>query len=689
MECNEEQKYEEDDDYEEEDEEDDDDEDDDDEDDNEEETTGTRTKLNGEKDKRGLSKQQKKEHKKTINEKVVKLSLNQAIELKLLIPIIDKLVLSISQLKVRSTLMLNALVIEACKTNIFPKFNNLTFWNQLLTIGTRTLKKPNLFVKNIYEKYFTTFPAPKHIEGDTQIINYARDELKTIFLNSIAFSFLDKQKYFIHDWLTKNNLETKDNVYPIQCKMNNWTCKTEPLKEAKSMITTHQKYLKKIGKEIYESVIRRKPIPSLKYLYFLLSLRENENEKCSQDNEQKVFCLVPNYTIRRHFITIDTASLIDILKHEKIIDTKCPRTNSLVWDIAFNTFKFKQNSNFSGMIETDGISCCIHYEQPKSNQQLQRMTELKKFSEFNKLMTKKKKEKKITKEELKNWEKEKLYWKNLNKRERDEEIKNIKNSCRKIGIDPGRSNIIYAVENVNGKEISYVLTRNEYYNKSGMTQRVSRVKNWEQKELKEENLDVAQHSPKTTKIEKLLNYCNAIKDNWISLWKSKTAKKRGRESFRVYRLRLKTVDNFFQSFTATNPEPPIVAYGNAKFSPSGKNEKSVPTSWMHDRCSKHFKTIATDEFRSTQYHNVCHHRLSNVNIKKEYFSKKTDQLELQTISIRGLKWCSHCQKFVNRDANAGINIRYCLITRPKIFCRKTPAENAPTSVWGIGFNQRL
>jgi hypothetical protein len=650
---------------------------------------GARTKLNGEKDKRGAGKKEREEHKKLISEKVVKMSLNQALDEKKLIPIIEILVLSVSQLKVRSTLILNVLLLEACKTNIFPDFTDQTFWNQLLTVGTRQLDKPNALVEIIYNRYFKTFPAPKPIAGDTQIINYAKDELKTVFLNSVAFGLLDKQKYFIHDWLIKNGLETKGNVQPIQCKMNNWTCQTEPLEEASSIIEIHKQYLQKIGDVIWESGIRRKPVEALKYLYFLLCLREKENEECTSGDELKMFCIVPHFKIKRHFISIDTRALVAILKHEKMISKNCEPTNKLVWEGIFSTSKYKKNGAFSGIIETDGISCSIHYEQFKSDEQLQRMKDSNAFTALEKEMKVKKKEKTITQDELNFWQSQKQYWKEIQKCERDVAVKSLKSKCRVIAIDPGRCIIIYAVETINGKEITYVLTRSEYYNKSGMTQRNSRVRGWEEKELKEENLDVAQHSPKTTKLDKLLGYCNAIKHNWVSLWKSKSAKKRARESLRVYRLRLRTVDRFFQTFTATNKEKPVVAYGNAKFSPSGKNEKSVPTSWMHQRCAKHYQTIATDEFRSTQYHSVCHHRLSNVNVRKEYFNKKTDKQKLQIVSLRGLKWCSHCQKFVNRDGNGAKNIGDCLVTRPAIFCRQTPAEKLPPPVWGTGFACRF
>jgi hypothetical protein len=652
-----------------------------------------RTKLNGEKDNRGKVSKERNEQRKTINEKVVKLSLNKALIEKKLLPVIEELVFNISQLKVRASHILNALILEACETDSFPKFSDQTFWNQLITIGAKRKKKltsPNLFIENIYNKFFKDYPIPlAPISGDTQVISYAGIELKTVFINSIKFRLLDRQKYFIYKWLVKNNLEPKDNVFPIQCAINGWNCNTEPLVEASDFILQHKELLVDLGETVSETSIGMNLNCALKYMYRLLVEQETENEIANEEERQKLFCLVPYFHIRRHFVSIDTTTLIALLKSLNLVSKNSDE--EIAWDSCFETKKFKNNASFSGMIDTDGISCCIHYHQTKSDKQLQDEAAITYFNTMEKEFKAKKKAKTISKEETECWTKMKKEFKEKIHDEREAQISALKDTCRKIGIDPGRTNIIYAVENIDGKEVSYVLTRNEYYNKSGMTQRNSRTKSWEKKELFEENLDVAKYSPKTSNIEKFLEYSNSIKRNWVALWKSKFSKKRARESLRVYRLRLKTIDKFFQSFMSgkEGEERPVIAFGNAKFSSSGKNEKSVPTCSMHKRCKNHYETVPTDEWCSTQYHHVCHHRLSNVNIRKEYFDKKLKEMKEQTISVRGLKWCSHCQHFVNRDKNAGINIRDCLIERPSIFNRSTPREELPTSVWCIGFNKRI
>lgn len=153
---------------------------------------------------------------------------------------------------------------------------------------------------------------------------------------------------------------------------------------------------------------------------------------------------------------------------------------------------------------------------------------------------------------------------------------------------------------------------------------------WE-KEIEQEELIFRRHSLKTTSEEEwrlfLLDYISVYEE----LWRVKTIKAWGRERFRVYTLKRKTLDKFFGSMRKRGEEKPVIAYGAAKFNPNSKSELSAPTTFLSKRCAKHYPTIYVDEYNTTK---VCH---------------------------RGLRWCSStkCRTLVNRDLNAALNILRC------------------------------
>jgi len=139
-----------------------------------------------------------------------------------------------------------------------------------------------------------------------------------------------------------------------------------------------------------------------------------------------------------------------------------------------------------------------------------------------------------------------------------------------------------------------------------------------------------------------------------------TAKKWGRERFRVYCLKRKTLDTFFQ--TMSGEVKPVIAYGAAKFNPNNKNELSAPTTSVNRRCAKHFPTVFVDEYNTTKVCHCCNERLCPV---------MKDARE-----VRGLRWCcsTNCRTFLNRDMNAALNILRCFKSgtcRPQSLARNS------------------
>ena len=102
-----------------------------------------------------------------------------------------------------------------------------------------------------------------------------------------------------------------------------------------------------------------------------------------------------------------------------------------------------------------------------------------------------------------------------------------------------------------------------------------------------------------------------------------------------------------------------LAYGSAKFNPTGKGEVAVPTTQMFKECSYRFPIVLVDEYLTTKIHCETNTVLQKVQVKGE------------SSCLRGLLWCQPTCKFVSRDKNAALNILRCglLKRRPSALSR--------------------
>ena len=203
------------------------------------------------------------------------------------------------------------------------------------------------------------------------------------------------------------------------------------------------------------------------------------------------------------------------------------------------------------------------------------------------------------------------------------------------------------------------MTRGEYYTSAGMKTANRKAAKWEA-DIADAEKTFRETSPKTinevTWDKFLADYISV----YSILWDAKTAKKWGRERFRVYCLKRKTLDTFFQ--TMNGEVKPVIAYGAAKFNPTSKNELSAPTTYVSKRCAKHFPIIFVDEYNTTKVCHCCDQRLCPV---------MKDGRE-----IRGLRWCRSTKRhtFLNRDMNAALNILRCFksgTNRPESLARNS------------------
>jgi hypothetical protein len=566
----------------------------------------------------------KRDEMKDSEVKVIKKSLIGVLKCKELYPIISDWVTDISKSMNRGSLVFNRFLIHYLSNNLeLPNFNQ-DFFNHCFKVGIRD--KILASIQSVWDQYFENFPIPKSKIGDFQPVTWATKTYITVFNNSLQFNFESRQKRYIRHWLEQNNLN-KDYIHSIRCAVNGWNCKTKPPHEATEFIESQRQILNPPKEGISDNWLKSNSNRNTTLRYFWVILKYLE----TIDNTKK-FNLAPIHNISSHFLTIDTDVLYYISKESGILSEESINVTEFrsKKDIYFHRiFKFKspKRYKFNYHIKTDGVSVCFEYLIPKLKVE--------------------------------------------NKEEKIQEKYE-----RMIGIDPGRSNLIFGVEKTNKGLETYRLTRNEYYCASGMTKRNRQAFKWQQ-DIRVEELIFSQVSPKTTNPEQWDSFLENYLSVYDRLWKAKTGKKWARARFRVFGLKKKVIDRFFNRMEGTIK--PLICFGSAKFKPNGKGELSAPTTSIFKACTKRFKVELIDEFRTTKTCVDCDHILSPVLI----YSKKLGKYR----EIRGLRRCSSsvCSQasYKNRDLNAALNILRCesSFPRPKTLSRELSEELPKSKPW--------
>jgi hypothetical protein len=575
----------------------------------------------------------KGKQKKGTVERVIKKSLIGTLKKKRLYPVISDWVSNASKTMNRGSLLFNRFLIHCLSNNLeLPDFSlepmedttTQNFFNHCFKTGkTGTRKTESKFeIQAVWSQYFKSFPSPITKTGDSRTVTWIAGNYNTMFNNSLEFNFESRQKRYIRHWLEQNNL-SKNWIHSIRCAVNGWNCRTKPPLETQEFILSQRQILVPPEGGISEDWLKNNRNTILRYFWVILQYLETIDTA-------KKFTLAPIHSISSHFLMVDTLILFYMSREAGIIpkSLKYEEFNSQRHDHFRDIFKFKESGRyrFSGKIQTDGVSICFHYRIPKS------------------------------------------------KKEETEE-KTVEYS-RMIGIDPGRSNLIFGVEKTKEGLKTYRLTRNEYYCATGMTKRNRQAFKWQQ-EIQEEEQVFSRVSPKTTNSVQWDSFLGDYISVYHRLWEAKTGKKWARARFRVFGLKKKVLDRFFNRMEGT--VKPKICFGAAKFKPNGRGELSAPTTSIFKACEKRFKVELIDEFRTTKICVDCEQSLHPVMV----YSKKQGKDK----EIRGLRRCSSsvCSQtsYKNRDLNAALNILRCesSFPRPKTLSRELSEEIPKVKPW--------
>ena len=539
---------------------------------------------------------------------------------------LETFVENISKSVNKASILLNRFLISRLSQGAsLPDLTNLTFYNHCINIGSGRCAKPADGLQETWDECFASFPKIEKLDGNMQALVYAAKTFKTNFLNSLWCTFEVRQKYLLKAWIQDNGLD-KNTFHSLKCAINGWTCNAPVPVEAAEFVTLQRDILGLVGEErLSESWLKRHPQQVIRFYWETLRYLESMTEKYKKEPTKlpKLFSLSPLCTIKRHFMTIDTKVLYNLSRNCGLVskETKEPEFRAFAADHFKSLFKVDKLASkkhiFSNMIESDGVSACVHFTCPKRSRGSSTEEKSRDFS-----------------------------------------------GKRIIAIDPGRVNIVYAEEKLNdGSFKSYKLTRGQYYEACGMKRRNRKTAKWEET-IREEELVYSRHSPKTTDPEQFDAFLKDYISVYDKLWDLKLKKKWAQESFRVYRKKRKVLDGFFQSMHKKGERKPVIAYGKGGFASHGRGEVSVPTEYVKDKCGKYFETVEVDEYRTSCVCPCCDNLLCKV-------TKKIQSADgaFQVREVRGLRRCSStvCSQvsFKNRDSVGARNILRCLAERER------------------------
>ena len=215
------------------------------------------------------------------------------------------------------------------------------------------------------------------------------------------------------------------------------------------------------------------------------------------------------------------------------------------------------------------------------------------------------------------------------------------------------------------------LSRGQYYTDAGIYGAERRSQTW-QAELQPTLAGLSLCSSKGLALGPHWQFLGAYLAAREELWAEYSKARWARQRLRLYSLKRSALDRFFnrvqERCEAVAPGRRVVtAYGAAGFSATAKREQSVPVDWAKEAYARRFEVRLVDEFRSSRVH------WRDGSLLKAVWSVA------QHGRVRGLQWCDSTirweSKYLDRDLNAAINIRSCLLSpeRPAALCRRACA----------------
>jgi hypothetical protein len=316
-----------------------------------------------------------------------------------------------------------------------PPIADHTFIRQAM-LGTEGANQPYPEVASIYSRYQelgAKLALLKRHPADRNIYSAGSKKYLTNLKNHLVLNLLRFMKRILYSkyfekQLTASNIPVREAIKAMLYDLNGWkgVYNRDLLAQLPTNIQTSFNLQKQI---LGDDPINKQWLKSDDNLYRMVRYFVYANRFLDSQGE-KLFNLLPISSMRSHFITIDTHSLYGVASDAGLIDVKKCNRDAFIklgkehWGSILDSQLVAGNGKaFTGTIETDGAAICVHFTQRKPT-----------IASGTKLIQGFKADPNVD----------------------------------VVGIDPGRSNILYAVKLMNGTPKAYKLTRSQYYRESGI-----------------------------------------------------------------------------------------------------------------------------------------------------------------------------------------------------------------------------
>ena len=465
---------------------------------------------------------------------------------------------------------------------------NVTFLFQLIT-GTDRSIKPNILASEICSKFENFVYKVDRKTYDANSLVTVASEYSKNFKVYLQENIKRNQLAFIRTWVERHSLP-KSRIQVLLNSINGWGKSIELSKEEHRMVSFHRELLNLKENEFLSKVYLKTNYSKVVIYFSVLS-------KYLTKNCKKSLTIAPISKIKTSFIYIDKKVLAGIFKESRI-----PFEADTIYDIfKINSLLTKRQHEigfkFTGTIQTDSVAINFHFRRPNLKSKIEA-----KASEH-----------------------------------------------RVIANDPGRSTLFFGVEEVSENKFKkYTLTRRQFYHETGAKEATKRANKWNTDYLGPQLDELSKTNSKSVKMHHFLQHVSVVNKHYSLFWSEASKKKWSRQRLALYSSKKKVYAKFFESFKNGDDRKIIIAYGDAGFASTSKYEIAAPTTTLEKECSKRYKIVKIDEFRTTK----LHYQTGEILSKVQNADKKT---------IRGLLWynSTKASKFVNRDLNAAKNILHC------------------------------
>jgi len=361
---------------------------------------------------------------------------------------------------------------------------------------------------------------------------------------------------------------------------------------------------------------------------------------------KQLFDVVPICKIKTHFITVDTSVLYGLMAELGYAQpSNYAAFNAMrheQWLSVFNIKRLEgQHAKFTGTIQTDGTAICVHFVR----------------------------EKVISSSPGDNTQSGFQLRPNDFVMSCDTGLVDMCAMAIPLKMEDGTADI--GMEDMRFKTFS----RARYYRESGIIQARKHSQKWN-RDVKAELEDLSRVSSRGANMANFRDYVAMHETHKENLWGEYTKPRWARQRFRLYGGKKRSIDGFLNELQALCRDKNrriVVAYGAGR-AVAKRGCTPAPSTRMFREFQKRFLTIPVDEFRTTYTHyekgnvlmQVEKRRRQRTRIQRMIYGQETNRQIARRSKVRGLLWCGTTsdgarEHFLNRDFNAAMNIRKCLI----------------------------